>query len=112
MLKFSIITLSAGLTLCATQSTAESDLQTAIQLAILGTQSGAKDGVFSMDAFSISVGLGSSVLGGTVVDPATGALGTAISVGEGDLTDGLQGFDPSSKYETTVCFADDGCLSE
>ncbi len=112
MLRFSIIALSAGLTFGATAATAEGDLATVIQLAILGTQSGAEDGVFSTDAVSLSVGIGASVLGGIVADPETGALGTAVAVGEGDLTGSLTGFDTLSQYETSVCLDAADCLSE
>lgn len=112
MPKFSTITLSVGLALGATQSLAEGDLETVIRMAILGTQSGETPGVFSTEAVSLSIGLGSSVLGGVVVDPDSGALGTAVAVGEGDLDGSLVGFDTVSQYETSVCVTEDGCASE
>ena len=112
MLRFSIITLTAGLALGSTQAVAEGDLETAIRIAILGTQSGENDGVFSTDAVSLSVGFGPSVLSGVVVDPESGALGTAVAVGEGDLSDVISGFDTPSQYETSVCLSEENCFGD
>lgn len=112
MVRISSIILSAGLAFGATAAVAEGDLQTVIEMAILGTQTGANDGVFSTEAVSLAVGLGPSVLGGVVIDPETGALGTAVAVGEGDLTGSLIGFDTVSQYETSVCLTEQDCPSQ
>lgn len=112
MPRVSIIILSVGLALGATQAASENNLQTVVRMAILGTQSGENDGVFSTDAVSLSVGLGPSVLSGIVIDPESGALGTAVAVGEGDLTGSLLGFDTVSQYETSICLTEQDCTGE
>lgn len=112
MLRIYMMTLSAGLIFGAGKAAAETDLETVIRMAILGTQSGENDGVFSTSAVSVSVGVGPSVLGGVVLDPESGALGTAVAVGEGDLTGSLTGFDTLSQYETSVCLTEANCPAE
>lgn len=112
MLKMSIIALTAGLSLGTTAARAEGDIEAVIRMVILGTQSGENDGVFSTEAVSVSAGFGPSVLGGFVADSDTGALGTAVSVGEGDLSGSLTGFETSSPFETDVCSPLDACTGE
>lgn len=109
MAKITMLVLSMGLTIGATVAVAEDGQQSAFRLVIVGIDDG--EGRFTdVSAISISAGSGASAIGGYVADPASGAIGTAVAVGQSgdDLTDRLPGFNTSSPspYETVVCSTD------
>ena len=107
MMKLRIFGLSMAVALGSTMATADDDTKTVIRMVVLGTPSGADDGVFNANAISISAGVGISVIGDFVAN--SGSIGTAVfaSTSNEVPSNSLARF--TTSYETGVCTSDPGC---
>ena len=103
MMKICTFLLMVNAAIGSTAAVAYSDTKSVVRMVILGTSSG--NGGFVTTAVSVSAGVGTAVIGGYVVDPQSGSIGTAVATGaaESDISSSLGGFTKS--YETSVCLA-------